>query len=89
MAKNPIETEEKNDKYPKKTYTFDVTKYDEIFYLLVKDGQMIVPLNAKIPPLEQQKKRGFCKYHNFLGHTTSQCFLFRDLILNAIKDGRL
>ena len=39
--------------------------------------------------MEQRKKRGFCKYHNFLGHKTSQCFLFRDLIQNAIKDGRL
>ncbi|XP_050887592.1 uncharacterized protein LOC127092745 [Lathyrus oleraceus] len=46
---NLVETE-KNDRYPKKTYTFDVTKYDEIFDLLVKDGQMIVPPNTKIPP---------------------------------------
>ncbi|XP_050896268.1 uncharacterized protein LOC127103011 [Lathyrus oleraceus] len=87
-GRNPVETE-KNDRFPKKTYTFDVTKYAEIFDLLVKDGQMIVPHNTKIPPLEQRKKRGFCKYHNFLGHKTSQCFLFRDLIQNAIKDGRL
>ncbi|XP_050896599.1 uncharacterized protein LOC127103376 [Lathyrus oleraceus] len=87
-GRNPVETE-KNDRFPKKTYTFDVTKCDEIFDLLVKDGQMIVPPNTKIPPLEQRKKRGFCKYHNFLGHKTSQCFLFRDLIQNAIKDGHL
>jgi hypothetical protein len=39
--------------------------------------------------MEQQKKRGFCKYHNFLGHKTSRCFLFRDLVQNAIRDGRL
>ena len=68
--KNPVEPE-RNDKFPKKTYTFDVTKCDEIFDLLVKDSQMIVPPGVKIPPLEQQKKRGFCKYHNFLGHKTS------------------
>ncbi|XP_050896151.1 uncharacterized protein LOC127102869 [Lathyrus oleraceus] len=87
-GRNPVETE-KNDRFPKKTYTFDVTKCDEIFDLLVKDGQMIVPPNTKIPLLEQRKKRGFCKYHNFLGHKTSQCFLFRDLIQNAIRDDRL
>ncbi|XP_050889723.1 uncharacterized protein LOC127095015 [Lathyrus oleraceus] len=87
-GRNPIETEN-NDRFPKKTYTFDVTKCDEIYDLLVKDGQMIVPPNTKIPPLEQRKKRGFCKYHNFLGHKTSQCFLFRDLIQNAIRDGHL
>ncbi|XP_050909277.1 uncharacterized protein LOC127123059 [Lathyrus oleraceus] len=87
-GRNPVKTE-KNDRFPKKTYTFDVTKCDEIFDLLVKDGQMIVPPNRKIPPLEQWKKRGFYKYHNFLGHKTSRCFRFRDLIQNAIKDGRL
>ncbi|XP_050897703.1 uncharacterized protein LOC127104564 [Lathyrus oleraceus] len=45
-GKNPVEPE-KSDKFPKKTYTFDVTKCDEIFDLLVKDDQMIVPLGAK------------------------------------------
>ncbi|XP_058741809.1 uncharacterized protein LOC131614204 [Vicia villosa] len=85
-GKNPVEIEKK---FPKKTYTFDITKCDEIFDLLVKDGQMVLPPNIKIPPLEQRKKRGYCKCHNFLGHKTSQCFLFRDLIQNAIKEGRL
>ncbi|XP_050909478.1 uncharacterized protein LOC127123289 [Lathyrus oleraceus] len=79
-GKNPIEPEN-NNKFPKKTYAFDVTKCDEIFDLLVKD--------AKVPPLEQRKKKGFSKYHSFLGHKTSQCFLFRDLVQNAIQEGRL
>ncbi|XP_050916120.1 uncharacterized protein LOC127131233 [Lathyrus oleraceus] len=87
-GKNPIEPE-KNDKFPKKTYTFDVTKCDEIFDLLVKDAHMIVPSGAKVPPLEQRNKRGFCKYHGFLGHKTSQCFLLRDFVQNAIQEGRL
>ncbi|XP_050919338.1 uncharacterized protein LOC127136868 [Lathyrus oleraceus] len=87
-GKKPIEPK-KNDKFPKKTYTFDVTKCDEIFDLLVKDGQMIVPPGAKVPLLEQRKKRGFCKYHSFLCHKTSQCFIFRDLVQNAIQEGRL
>src|SRR3954468_16216376 len=87
-GRNPVDND-KNDRFLKKTYTFDITKCDEIFDLLVKDGQMILPPNSKIPPLEQRKKRGFCKYHGFLGHKTSQCFLFRDLIQNALKDGRL
>lgn len=64
-------------------------KCDEIFDLLVKYGQIIVPPGAKIPPLEQRKKGGFCKYHHFLDHNTSQCFLFRDLVQNAINDRRL
>ena len=87
-GKNSVETE-KNDRFPKKTYTFDVTKCDEIFDWLVMDGQILVPPGAKVPPLEQRKKRGFCKYHNFLGHKTSHCFLFRDLVQTAIQEGRL
>jgi len=31
---------------------FDVTKCDEIFDLLVADGQVAVPNSLKIPPLE-------------------------------------
>ncbi|XP_050895676.1 uncharacterized protein LOC127102341 [Lathyrus oleraceus] len=87
-GKNHVEPE-KSDKLPKKTYTLDVTKYDESFDLLVKDGQMIVPPGAKVPPLEQRKKKGFYKYHGFLGRKTSRCFLFRDLVQNAIQEGRL
>ena len=57
---------EKNDKFPKKTYTFNVTKCDEFFDLLVKDDQMIVPLCAKIPPsliafCTKSTKRKYCE----------------------------
>ncbi|XP_050897581.1 uncharacterized protein LOC127104442 [Lathyrus oleraceus] len=44
-GKNPVEPK-KSDSFPKKTYTFNVTKCDEIFDLLVIDGQMIVPPGA-------------------------------------------
>ncbi|XP_045810023.1 uncharacterized protein LOC123904395 [Trifolium pratense] len=86
-GKNPVEP--KNDKFVAKTYTFDITKCDEICDLIVTDGQIVVPKGLKTPPLEQRKKRGFCKFHNFLGHKTSQCVLFRDLVQKALNDGRL
>jgi len=44
-GKNPIET--KNEKYVTKTYTFDVAKFDEIFDLLVADGQVVVSNGLK------------------------------------------
>jgi len=50
-GKNPKEP--KNDKYPPKTYTFDVSKCEEIFNLIVTDGIILVPPNVKLPPLEQ------------------------------------
>lgn len=43
---------DKNNKFSKKTYTFDVTKCNEIFDLFVTDGQILVPQGAKVPPLE-------------------------------------
>lgn len=62
-GKNPIE--HKIEKLIAKTYTFDVTKCDEIFDVLVSDGKIIVPTNLKNPPLQKKTKKGFCKYHNF------------------------
>jgi len=50
---------------------------------------VVVPKDVKIPPLEQRQKRGFCKYHNFLGHNTSRCSLFRNLVQKGLNDGRL
>jgi len=67
-----------NQSYVPKTYTFDVTKWDKIYDLLVADGQVVVSKDGKISPVEQRQKRGFCKYHNFLGHNTSLCSLFKD-----------
>jgi hypothetical protein len=86
-GKNPVE--QKKEKYATKTYTFDITKCDEIFDLLVSDGQIVVPKDLKISPIEQRKKRSYCKYHNYLGHKTYQCILFRDLVQRALNEGRL
>ena len=86
-SKGKTVKEPKNDASSTKTYTFDVSKYDEIFDVLISDGQIIVPPGPKDPPLEKKQKISFCKYHNFLGHNTSQCFLFRDLTQKALKEG--
>ena len=81
---NPIEPS--NEIYVQKTYTFDVTKCDEIYDLLVAKDQVVVPKDLKIPSLEQRQKRGFCKYHNILGHNTSCCSLFWDLVQKGLND---
>lgn len=81
--------ESKNEKCISRTYTFDVTKCDKIFDMLVADRQIIVPKGTKVPQFEQRKKKGFYKFHNFLGHNTSQSVLFRNLVQNALKDGIL
>jgi hypothetical protein len=44
---------------------------------------------VKLPPLEQRKKREFCKFHRFLGHNLSCCTCFRDSVQKALHEGRL
>nr|KYP70906.1 hypothetical protein KK1_010146 [Cajanus cajan] len=72
-----------------KKYSFDVSKAEKIFDTLLKDKQIILPENHKIPPFEQRKGKKFCKYHNMYGHWTNSCVRFRDFIEKAITDGRL
>ena len=48
-----------------------------------------MPKNLKVPPLEQRKKRGFCKFHGFLGYNLSCCTRFRDSVQKALDEGRL
>lgn len=47
-GKNLVEPN-KNENFVAKTYTFDITKCDEIFDLLVIDGHIIVPKGLKTP----------------------------------------
>jgi hypothetical protein len=60
-----------------------------IFDFLVTNGQIVVPKGVKVPQIDLRKKIGYCKYHNFLGHRTSQCVLLRDLVQKALNEGRL
>jgi len=46
-----IPVEPSNERYVPKTYTFDVTTCDDIYDLLVANGQLIAPKDLKIPPL--------------------------------------
>lgn len=48
-----------------------------------------MPHGLKNPPIEQKKKRGFCNYHNFLGHKTSQYVIFKDLMQKSLKEERI
>lgn len=83
-GKKPVEP--KNEKFMTKTYTFDVTKCDETIDLIVSETLIVIPKGLKTPLLEQRKNKFFCKFHNFVGHKTSQCV---HLVQNTMKDGRL
>ena len=42
-----------------------------------------------IPPLEELKRRAYCKFHNTFSHATNDCNVLRRQIQSAINEGRL
>ena len=52
LSKGKTVGELKCDKFNTKTYTFNVSKCDKIFDVLVAYGQIIVPPGSKNPPFE-------------------------------------
>jgi len=41
-----------------------------------------------IPPLEELKRRGYCKFHNTFSHATNDCNVLRRQIQSAVNEGR-
>jgi hypothetical protein len=72
-----------------KTYGFDITKANKIFYYLLEKGQIKLTGNHKIPSAEELKKRRYCKSHNSSTHTTNDYKVYRELIQKAIEKGRI
>ncbi|XP_051127700.1 uncharacterized protein LOC127249109 [Andrographis paniculata] len=68
--------------------TFDVSKADEIFDILLADGQIRIPEGQRLATKEEIKGRPYCKWHNSFTHYTNQCTHFRKEIQKAIKAGR-
>jgi len=48
-----------------------------------------IKLSHAIPPLEELKRRAYCKWHNSFSHATNDCNIFRRQIQSAINEGRL
>jgi hypothetical protein len=42
-----------------------------------------------MPPVEEIKKRAYCKFHNSYSHATNDCNVFRRQVQSAINEGRL
>ena len=56
-----------------KSYSFNITKADKIFDILLKDKQIILPKGKKMPSIKEIKNQKFCKYHQIIGHLTNNC----------------
>ena len=70
-------------------YSFNITKAEQIFDVLLKDKQIVIPDGKKLPSLNELKGQKFCKFYQIRGHITNICVRFRDLIQKAVKEGRL
>jgi len=68
-------------------FTFDVSKCDRIFDELLRLGHL--KITHVIPPLEELKRRAYCKFHNSSSHATNDCNVFRRQVQSAINEGRL
>lgn len=63
-----------------KEYSFDITKADEIFDWLYKEGQIKLPKDHVIPPIEDRAGQEYCKYHHSWKHSTHNCVVFRNMV---------
>jgi len=46
-------------------------------------------MSHTLPPLEELKRRAYCKFHNTFSHATNDCNVLRRQIQSAINEGRL
>jgi hypothetical protein len=56
-------------------FTFNVAKCNKIFDELVKSGN--IKVTHKLPPLDELKRRAYCKWYNSFSHATNDCNIFR------------
>ncbi|XP_016164384.1 uncharacterized protein LOC107606893 [Arachis ipaensis] len=72
-----------------KKYSFDILKYDQIFDVLLKDKQLVLPKGKTLLSTKDLKGKPYCKFHQATSHSTNNCVRFRNLIQEAIMEGRL
>jgi hypothetical protein len=70
-------------------YTFDVSKCDHFFDLLLRGGLIQLIEGHVIPSADILAKKTYCKWHNSYTHTTNECNYFRQQVQSAINDSRL
>ena len=70
-------------------YTFDISKCDRIFDMLLQGKQIRLPAGHIIPSPEELGRKAYCKWHNSFSHATNDCNVFRRQVQSAINEGRL
>jgi hypothetical protein len=57
-------------------FTFDVTKCDKLFYLLLQNNIIRLKGGHVIPMVEQLARKKYCKWHDSFSHMTNECNYF-------------
>jgi hypothetical protein len=70
-------------------YTFDVSKCDRLFDLLVQGGVIRLTEGHIIPNADILAQKTYCKWHDSDTHTTNECNYFWRQVQSVIYDGRL
>jgi hypothetical protein len=70
-------------------YTFDVSKCEHLFDLLLHGGVIRLTEGHVIPNTDILAKKIYCKGHDSYTHTTNECNYFWRPVQPAINDGRL
>ena len=70
---NPIPCKWVKQKGLVKGFDFDVAKAEQIFDLLLKEKQLKLPENHKLPTTQELQGRPYCKWHHSFTHTTNDC----------------
>jgi hypothetical protein len=58
-------------------FGFDITKIDNIFDMLLQQGQIELSQFHTIPSEEELKRMKYWKWHNANSHNTNGCKIFR------------
>ena len=66
-------------------YRFDVTKADQIFDLLLQEGQIKLSANHAIPSAAELRNLKYYKWHNSVSHNTCECRIFCKEVQLAIE----
>ena len=86
---NPVPCKWVKQKGLVKGFDFDVAKAEQIFDLLLKEKQLKLPENHKLPTMQELQGRLYCKWHHSFTHATSDCKELHRQIQLAIEQGRL
>jgi hypothetical protein len=57
-------------------YTFDVSKCNKLFKVLLKGGVIWLAEGHVMPSVEYLAKKKYCKWHDSYSHTTNECKYF-------------